>query len=319
MRSYQAARAGMLRGAAYPDVRLPPWPDLTAPSADAAGWTGWLREVWSIAEIAEAVEAASTEFADTVRRLCAGRSPGSRESRRAAVTMTRYVQRMRGRCTPAGLMAGVALVRFGPAASVCWTGNHRAIARAGAEWLAAVITLIERCPALLDRLPAVANSALIPCGDRFVVPHRLASPGAQAVAADISIRRTAPVELALAAASAPALLGDIAAKIRAEFPETAPPVVSSMLAGLVECGALITSLHAPSTQPDGLAHLITELEAASGETTDGPAGLNSTLTDVSRLLQRHNTAPSGQARQIRSQAAALMRTVARTRQHPLAI
>ena len=306
---YWAAAVAVLRAAAYPGLPVPPWPDLSDATPERAiAWADWLRQVQDIAEVAGAVELASPGFADTVRRLGAASTPGVRETRRAVLTMIRYLLRMTGRCTPAGLMAGVAPVRFGPVTSVRWGEDHRAVLRAGAQWLAEVISQLEGAPDVLARLPVMTNTTLFARGNRLIVPYRAADAGA----ADVSIRGSGPVRMALEAASAPVVLGDLAAKVLAEFPDAGRGAVSAMLTGLVRCGALITSLPAPGTEPDALGHLVSELE------TTGAGEFARTLRKIHDLLQRQHRAPACDTGSGCREVVALMRSVARTGQHPLA-
>ncbi len=58
---------------------------------------------------------------------------------------------------------------------------------------------------------------------------------------EVSLRHSAPVRTAVDAARAPIRMEDLAAQLQAE---------------LVTRPALITSLHAPSTAPDALGHLL---------------------------------------------------------------
>jgi len=204
-------------------------------------------------------------------------------------------------------MAGVAPVRFGSELVQHWGESDCVVASAGAGWLADVIAHLEACPSVLTRLPVMTNTALMFRGNRVIVPYR----ASQAGAAEVSLRSSAPIRAALAAASAPVTVEDLAGKILAEFPGTDPVAVREMLTGLVSCGALITSLHAPGTATDALAHLVSELELASVDAA-GP------LRDIHELLQRHNRATAGEAGLIRQEAVTRMRSVAQTRQHPLA-
>jgi thiopeptide-type bacteriocin biosynthesis protein len=263
--------------------------------------------VLDVAGVAEAVELASPDFADAVRKLCARADPGIEDTRRTVLTMIRYLLRIKGRCTPAGLMAGVAPVRFGAELAQHWGETHHVVASAGAGWLADIIAHLEACPAVLTRLPVMTNTALMYRSERVIVPYR----ASQAGAADVSLRSSAPIRAALTAASAPIALDDLAGKIIAEFPRADPVAVSELLAGLVRCGALITSLHAPGTEADALAHLVGELQPASADAARP-------LREIHELLHRHNRTPAGAAGQIRQEAVTRMRSVAQTRQHPLA-
>jgi lantibiotic biosynthesis protein len=312
---YQAASAALLRAAVHPDIALPPWPDLTdTTEVHVVAWRDWLRQVWDTADVADAVEAASPDFADAVQSLYAAACPGAKETRRVVLTMIRYLQRMRGRCTPAGLLAGVAPVSFAPEPRVRWGSAHHAVARAGGEWLAKVTALAEREPGLLGRLPVMVNTTAFVRGDRLIVPYQARAGQGHAVsAAEVSLRLTAPVQAVIGMAGSPILMSDLAAKLTADFPGGPQETVTAMLAGLVAHRALITGLHAPATETDALAHLLSELKTAD------VGGLAGSLADVQQLIQRHNRAPADDARTARRQTVARMRSVAGTRQHPLAI
>jgi thiopeptide-type bacteriocin biosynthesis protein len=221
--------------------------------------------------------------------------------------------------TPFGLFAGVAAASFGTSAHLRSGIGHQAVARAGAEWLAEVITQLEGCPGLLARLPVVANTTMTIRGDRLVVPYQPRPNGRGTAAVEVSMRYTAVVRVAVEAARAPIHVEDLASKIQAEFPAGTQAQITAMLTELVAHRALITSLHAPSTEPDGLAHLVKELNEAGAMTVAAIAGLAASLKEIHALVERHNTAPSGEGRALRTETTARMRRVAPTRRHPLAV
>ncbi|WP_373307039.1 lantibiotic dehydratase [Micromonospora gifhornensis] len=163
----------LVRAVAHPGIKLPPWPDLTEPRSDLVpSWVTWLRQVWAIGAVAEAVALSSPVLAQQVGRLCAGEPCSVREARRTVLATARYAQRMLGRPTPFGLLAGVAPAVFGSRAPTRWSSSHRAVARAGAAWLTDVIAHLEGCPDLLSRLPVVANSTMMVRDDRLIVPYQ---------------------------------------------------------------------------------------------------------------------------------------------------
>ncbi|MEU4832331.1 lantibiotic dehydratase [Streptosporangium sp. NPDC023615] len=318
---FAATGTALMRAVAHPKLKLPPWPDLTTPAAEhVASWLDWLRQVWAIDTVAEALSHASPGLAVQVRTLCATEEPKVRETRRAVLAVARYLNRMVGRPTPFGLLAGVAPVTFAQQPRLRSGADHRVIARAGAEWLADIIARLENTPALLARLPVVANSTMSVRGDRLIVPYRLKrQAGRGTVAEEVSLRHTAAVRAAVTAARAPIRMEDLTRTLQAEFPATASAQISAMLTELVTRGVLITSLHAPATEPDALGHLLEQLEAADASTAVAPAaGLVDALREIHTLLERHNHA-APQTRAVREEAAGRMRSVARTRRHPLAV
>ncbi len=274
--------------------------------------------MWAVDEVAEAVHHASPVLAGRVTDVLNAEHAGTREAYRAAVSVARYVQRMMGRPAPFGLMSGVATASFGSVARVCWGNDKRVVAGAAAPWLATVIGRLEACPAVLARLPVVANSVMNVRGDRLVVPYRSdVRAGRGMVAVEASLRHTAAVRIAVDASRAPICVEDLAAKVRAELPDAAPVAVDRLLAQLVATGALITSLRAPATRPDALGHLVEQLTADVGSTVDAVAGLVRDLTEVRELLQRYNESTEGRAQ--REAVASQMRRVADVPEHPLAL
>jgi len=136
------------------------------------------------------------------------------------LSVARYLQRMAGPATPFGLLAGVAPVSFGTDPQWCWGTRHQAVARAGAEWLTAVVAQLEGCPGLLAQVPVVANSTLMVRGDRLIVPYQPHKRGT--AAAEVSLRYTAAVRAAVEAARAPIRVEDLGAKIVAGFAAATP-------------------------------------------------------------------------------------------------
>jgi len=313
---FRSAGTALIRASAHSWPDLPPWPDLTDPAPErVASWAHWLRQVWAVDGLAEALGHASPVLAAQVRTLCAAEDPAVRETWRAVLSVARYLQRMVGRATPFGLFAGVAPASFGATAQLRWGTRHHAVARAGAEWLADVVAQLEGCSSLMARLPVVANTTLMVRGNRLIVPYQPRGTGA----VEISLRHTAAVRAAINAARAPIRMEDLEAKIQAEFPAAASAKISAMLIELVTRGALITSLHAPSTEPDALCHLVEQLEAVGAATVAPVADLAVELKEVHALLERHNQAPASEGRVVRTDVTARMRRLARTRQHPLAV
>ncbi|SCF28872.1 thiopeptide-type bacteriocin biosynthesis domain-containing protein [Micromonospora purpureochromogenes] len=311
----------LVRAVAHPAIELPPWPDLTEPRPElVTSWVSWLRQVWAIDAVAEAVTLSSPVLAEQVSKLCAEESPSVREARRTVHAVARYAQRLLGRPTPFGLLAGVAPAVFGSRAPTRWGTAHRAIARAGAGWLTDVIAQFERCPELLSRLSVVANSTLTVRDDRLIVPYQ-PHPGidGQLGAVEVSLRHSAPVRAAIDAAHSPIRVEVLASQVRETFPQASAAVVMAMLTQLIAHGALITSLHAPSTEPDALGHLLRQLDEVGAGTVTPIADFMGSLQEVHAGLQRHNSAPPGDAPAARRLVASRMRSLALSAHEPLAV
>ncbi|MGW0239878.1 lantibiotic dehydratase [Micromonospora chalcea] len=319
--AYRSMDAALVRAVAHPAVELPPWPDLTEPRPDLVpSWVSWLRQVWAIDAVAEAVALSSPVLAEQVGKLCAGEAGSVRETRRAVHAVTRYVQRLLGRPTPFGLLAGVAPAVFGSRAPSRWGSAHQAIARASAGWLTDLIDHLERSPGLLPRLAVVANSTLTVRDDRLIVPYQ-PHPGVdgQLGAAEVSLRHSAPVRAAITAARSPVRLEVLAAQLRGAFPQASAAVIMAMLTQLIAHRVLITSLHAPSTEPDALAYLLRQLDEAGVESGTPVASVVTALRDIHAELQQHNTAQLDNAPAARRLVASRMRSLAISTHEPLAV
>lgn len=286
-RLYKGADTALLRASAHSDVALPDWPDSPIGSpGQAASWLAWLRRVWELDVVAEAVEQASPALAREVDALVLAGSPDVRRVRRTSLSVARYVLRMTGRATPAGLFAGVSSVSFGSGSVVRWGAEHRVVARADAPWLSSVIAELESCPELLARLPLMVNSASFVRGDRLVVayPPRLGGDHGSVPAAEVSIRHTEAVRIVVEAARAPVRCDAVAGKLAAEFPSTPASAIGGLINGLVKQHVLISSLHAPSTVTDALGHVVRELEDAGGAEIAQAADLVNELRAIHEAL-----------------------------------
>ncbi len=290
--------AALIRVAVFgSELDLPPWPDLTGDTAEyVREWRSWLRLVWKQEALVEAIEVASPALARRVGDVCGGRVQQPRRVRRVVESVIRYLLRMTSRATPFGLFAGVAPLRIGSAASVRWGGRHRAVARPNAERLAEVITQLEARPEVLRRLPVVANNLGFVRGDRLVVPCQQ-HPGAVRLG-DVSVRHTRAVQAVIQAAQSPITIGELIEKLAAELPGRPLAAIEAMLAELVCCRVLVTSLHPPMDVTDPLGYVIEQLTAI--ETGTAPLPLVRELRAISGELSRHDEASvPGERRAVR--------------------
>ncbi|MEU4383198.1 lantibiotic dehydratase [Micromonospora echinofusca] len=319
--AYRSMGTALVRAVAHPAIELPPWPDLTEPRPDLVpSWVTWLRQTWAIDTVAEAVTLSSPVLAAQVSKLCAGETASVRETRRTVQAVVRYAQRLLGRPTPFGLLAGVAPAVFGSRAPTRWGTAHQAIARAGAGWLTDVITYLERCPELLSRLAVVANSTLTVRDDRLIVPYQPHSGlDGQLGATEVSLRHSAPVRATIAAAHSPIRVEVLASHLRSAFPQASAAAVMTMLTQLIVHRALITSLHAPSTEPDALGYLLRQLDEAGNGTGTPVADVIAGVREINAGLRRHNTAQPADAPAARRLVASRMRNLAISEHEPLAV
>ncbi|MFG6197797.1 lantibiotic dehydratase [Nonomuraea sp. JJY05] len=280
----------LARVSTYPDdLELPG--HLHDPDPPASEDRQWLAKVWARPDVHAALRTASPALADqldTVR--LEGSSPA--KLRRLALAVASYLVRWQRRPSPFGLFAGIVPALVGHAAKAHFGTAHHVAVNADAAWLSTLIDRLETHPGVLPRLPVMVNSAGFVRGDRFVVPGRSddATGGQQpGPFAEISIRHTRPVRLALSVAASPIPFAQLAEQLAAAFPSTQPGTITAMLTDLVKQGVLLTGLRPPMTVVDGLPYVIARLRAAGGGLPD-VADLLTDLADIQHELARHTTA-----------------------------
>ncbi|MFG3403619.1 lantibiotic dehydratase [Streptomyces sp. NPDC048142] len=318
---YRYVDAALLRAAAYPSgLTTPPRPEPTGDAAVGTGrWQAWITQVWAIGSVAEAVELASPALARRIEEIRAGQVRQPKQVRRAAGALARYVLRFQHRSTPFGLFAGVAPARIADTLTLDWTDVHRPTARVDSVWLADVIDRLESIPELLRRLPVVADSTCFVRDGRLVVPCQRPGRDSDRGPGEMSVRHTRAVQMVMDAATAPVRVGDLAAKLAAEYPGTPTRAVDTLLAELVARRVLLTAIRPPMTVTDPLGHVITALETADAVHVDTVRPLLNALKDIRATLTRHDAAPASQQRNLRSSATEAMTVLAPAAQAPLSV
>ncbi|MFJ8980453.1 lantibiotic dehydratase [Streptomyces sp. NPDC102282] len=222
---------------------------------------GWLNRIWQREDFRSALELATPVLSDAIEAVVQGRRTEPRHVRRTALSTVSYLLRWQHRPTPLGLFAGTAPVSVGPRASARWRDKHRAMIRPDAEWVTDMVLRLQRTPALLKRLPLVANNAAHARGDRLVAPGPPSDGHAVLLApVEISVRNARPVAAAMDAARTPVPYGVLHGHLRDRFPQATPEKIDVLLSSLVEQQFLITSLWAPMTTVDAFQHLCRELD-----------------------------------------------------------
>lgn len=282
------------------------WPDLT----DTDACRQWLEEMWSRPDLADAVRQASPSLGVGLDAIRAGRPVGDKQIRSAALSTARYLLRSIGRPTPFGLFAGVAPVTLGRTAQVDWGSDHRGVARVDTGWLADIITRIEECPELLERLDVVVTDLAVRRGGRLEVlqgPNR------------VTIRYTPAVAAVHDLAATPTRFGALVDRMVEDFPVDRS-MVAGMLTELVRHGYLLTSLRAPFTVTDPFAYLMDRLHDADAASIADLASLVRDLNALLADLRHHNhaTTRTEQSR-VRTTITRRMRELSSEGRTPLAV
>ncbi|MFE2046719.1 lantibiotic dehydratase [Streptomyces sp. NPDC059477] len=255
---YQWQGAAMLRATTSPGpADIPRTLDLD----NVVVTRGWLNRIWQREDFRSALEPATPVLSDAIEAVVQGRQIEPRHVRRTAISTVSYLLRWQHRPTPLGLFAGVAPVTVGPRGTARWLDKHRVLIRPDAEWVTEMVLRLQRTPALLKRLPLVANNAAHPRGDRLVAPGPPSDGHAVLLApVEISVHNARPVAAAMNAARAPIPYGNLHDHLHDSFPQATREQIDTLLTSLVEQQFLITSLWAPMTTVDALQHLCHELQ-----------------------------------------------------------
>ncbi|GII91354.1 lantibiotic dehydratase [Sinosporangium siamense] len=279
-----------------------------------------MRQAWAAPGVAEAIEVATPSLADRISAICAGDPVEPRQVHSAAVSLARYLLRMRHRSTPFGLFAGIAPAHFGSRFALRWGHDHRPVARADAAWLAEVISQLEACPDLLHRLHVVVDPTHVICGDFLVVAFQQPPPATgPRRSRQVKVRHTPALRTLVEAARTPIAFSELSGKLAAAYPHSSSTAIDELLAGLVSARILLTVLHPPMTVVDGLAHLNRQLAAAQAENIPRLATTIHTLREVQTALDRHVGATSAEHRHLRGRARQTMRTLSTIVDHPVTV
>ncbi|MFG2406094.1 lantibiotic dehydratase [Streptomyces brevispora] len=287
---YQWQGVAMLRATTGPGpADIPRTLDLD----DVAVTRGWLNRIWQRKDFRRALEAATPALSDAIEAVVRGRQAEPRHVRRTALSTVSYLLRWQHRPTPLGLFAGTAPVSVGPRAGVQWRDKHRAMIRPDAEWVADMVLRLQRTPALLKRLPLVANNAAHTRGNRLVAPGPPSDGRAVLLApVEVSVRNARPVAAAMDAARAPIPYGELHDHLRAGFPQATDDKIDALLLGLIEQQFLITNLWAPMTTVDALQDLCRELDRHQADTIPEVRNLVHTLYALRDDVSSHQPALS---------------------------
>ncbi|MFW6724768.1 lantibiotic dehydratase [Streptomyces sp. MAR4 CNY-716] len=296
--------AAVLRATTAPGpADIPPGLDLD----NAAATRAWLVKLWQRPDVRHALFAASPVLTATVDGIVQGTLTQARQIRRAAESVASYLLRWQHRPTPFALFAGTSPLTVGTMPDVRWGTEHTVTVRADGEWISDVIRDLEQHPALLERLPIVANNTAQVRGDRLAAAGPPADGHAVLMApVEVSVRSTRPVDTAMHAARTPLPYRALREKLSVLFPSGTDGKIDAVLRELIAQNLLITSLRPPMTTLDALDHVCTELKRADAHTLPCVAPLTRALFDLRDHLAVHASL---------ARAADLREVTARMRRH----
>ncbi|MGH3972177.1 MAG: lantibiotic dehydratase [Pseudonocardiaceae bacterium] len=227
----------------------------------------YLRAATVDSVLREAVTVSSPSLARRWDEILSGDGRlGIVDLRRAVRALTAYRLRMATRCTPFGLMAGVAVAEIAEGleeVKVRFGAGHRRASRPEGGWLAALVADWERRPEVLRHLRVMANNLCFTRGGRLVLPYVLDNRSGDqpnnSVTREVSVRYTAAVRVAVERARNPVRYADLERHLGQLFPRVREDAITQMLAQLVAKDILLTELRPPGDTPDPAGHVLAVL------------------------------------------------------------
>ncbi|MEU2607674.1 lantibiotic dehydratase [Streptomyces albus] len=292
--TFRCDRLALLRAVHHAELAVPPWPDLNDRSPQGSrAWRAWIHAAWKVPELADAVRHASPALAARLDDLAPDHQIEAADTRKMALALMGYCLRATNRPTPYGLFAGVADASFGPATAVRWGDHHRAVARADGRWLNEVVAHFEGEASVRRTLRVVANDVLERHGSRLVVPwrpRRLDETGT--AVREVSLRHSDEVRAAVAMAATPVDYQDLVRKLASDLPSLDSHSAADLLDSLLVHRVLISNLHPPSTETDGLGYFLGQLRRIRVDEVPAVADLVAELRHIHFLMQQHNHTPA---------------------------
>lgn len=230
--------------------------ELTTDDAPEA-YLAQLRRIVGDPWVAEAITLASPVVAEAVARELSrpGTPRRTADLRRLCVSMSRYVLRMSHRPTPFGLLAGVGTGTFAEQPSATMGTDHRALTRPDRGWLAGVIRMLERDPAVLIRVRLHTN-ALVTVRAGSVRVTRDSGGGGRT---ESRLPYLPAVRHLLEHALEPVPYQELRETATAALPGESAPSVDRLIGLLVANGFLVTDLWAAVVSPDPVGQLCDRL------------------------------------------------------------
>ncbi|MFE9422698.1 lantibiotic dehydratase [Kitasatospora sp. NPDC006697] len=299
---FRAAPVALLRAPARGHRQRAGWAEAAASAAptDRAACERLLRGAAGDPGFLDALRIASPTLAELLAASTrptglAGRTDA--QLRRAAASVLRYEIRLRSRCTPFGLFAGVAPVALagaaeGPAPKVSWSGPARTRTRVDLDWLLRLVQQVEQDPELLPHLTLHVHAGTVARGGRLVTaaPSNPGAAAGESNRSEVSVRLTPVVAAALElAATGTTTAGAAAAELDRRFPAAPPGATAALLATLVRQEFLITGLRPVLDGGDPLTRVLGVL--ADAERSAGrPLPLRTALLAIAADRDRYDAA-----------------------------
>ena len=223
-----------------------------------------------------ALAAANLTFLDAL-------DSGSEDEKLLEGKLLDYFVRMSTRPTPFGMLAGVAVGKWGESTNISPPESRATMTKASFPWIESLVGSLESKKEILTSLELMTNPAILVRGSRAVIPERV-SPAKLEERSRVSVRLTKALKLTLESAQwgiQCRSLERLLTRIKKERGGTA----LSFIRFLVEQKFLLTNLNPPISNQDQLAYVMDKLRTAKAEPE-----IIARLTDLKKAMNEFDSA-----------------------------
>jgi lantibiotic biosynthesis protein len=232
----------------------------------------FLRDLVARPEVSEALFVATPSLSESIEKW--RKEPDSPSGQQVELSLSRYVARMVGRCTPFGLFSAVSPGQLGSETSLQLAprAEYRRRTRIDNDYIFALLDELVRQPAVRVRVRFRPNSSL------YAIGGRLRYAEARLVGQDrsyhlVSVDPTPYLSATLERARSGAFLADLATCLTVDDAEVTLEEATTYVDELVAAQVIVPELGITVTGPEPIDAVVSQLAAAG-------------ITDPARLLQQ---------------------------------
>jgi Lantibiotic dehydratase, C terminus./Lantibiotic dehydratase, N terminus. len=168
---------------------------------------------------------------------------------------------MSTRPTPFGMLAGVAVGKWGDSTQILLSAQPRAtMTKVSFPWIESLVRSLESKEEILTSLELMTNPAIFVRGNRAIIPERM-SPAKLEERSRVSLRMTGALKLTLESAWAGIQYPSLK-RLLTKIEKRRGGTALSFIRFLVEQKFLLTNLNPPISNKDQLAYVIDKLHKA---------------------------------------------------------
>jgi len=191
---------------------------------------------------------------------------------------------MSTRPTPFGMLAGVAVGKWGDSTQILLSAQPRAtMTKVSFPWIESLVRSLESKEEILTSLELMTNPAIFVRGNRAIIPERM-SPAKLEERSRVSLRMTGALKLTLESAWAGIQYPSLK-RLLTKIEKRRGGTALSFIRFLVEQKFLLTNLNPPISNKDQLAYVIDKLHKAGADPE-----IIARLTDLKKAMNEFDSA-----------------------------